>query len=69
MENKNKKFFELELIEIIEAINEIDASPLFIINEKVMIPEADVLLCSYRNKRINIKVDLQPAAQSLPSVL
>ncbi len=61
-----RKFLDLELSEIIQAINKTDAPALFTINEKVMMPEADVLLCTYKNKRINIKVDFHYGASVEP---
>jgi hypothetical protein len=59
--NTIKKFTDLHNNYISEAIK-INVSESFVINDQVMIPEVDILLCTYKSKRVNIKVDLKYGA-------
>ncbi|WP_089086422.1 hypothetical protein [Aquitalea magnusonii] len=57
------KFINLETVEIKNAIKKINNKLIIEVLEEGVMPEADVLLCKYLGRRINIKVDLDYGAE------
>ena len=57
------EFINLETVEIKNAIKKINNKLIIEILEEGLMPEADVLLCKYLGRRINIKVDLDYDAE------
>jgi hypothetical protein len=56
------RFDELNIRQIANAIERLHESTTLEVLEQVMIPEADILLCKYQGKRVNLKVDLDYGA-------
>ena len=61
-----KKFIDLDVAEIKNAINRTGTASNLVIKDEVFIPEADILICEYKNTRVNIKVDLAYGANIEP---
>jgi hypothetical protein len=59
-------FSELNVRQIASAIEKIGDPSIIRILEEGMIPEADVLLCEYFGKRVNLIVDLAYRAEVAP---
>lgn len=61
-----KHFYKLSVTEIKKAISKIPETEGLIIEDEVLMPEADVLLCRYRGLRFNIRVDVVYGAEAEP---
>lgn len=61
-----KEFLDLDIAEIKHAINTAGKGSSLVVIDDVFIPEADVLVCEYCGKRVNIKVDLAYGADVEP---
>lgn len=53
-----RNFIDLDVNEIKLAINRAADASIIVIKDEVFIAEADVLICQYKNLRVNVKVDL-----------
>lgn len=61
-----KQFYKLSVNEIKEVIGKMPVTEGIIIESEVLMPEADVLLCRYRGRRFNIRVDVVHGAETEP---
>ncbi|AXT45171.1 MULTISPECIES: hypothetical protein [Chromobacterium] len=60
------KFTNLETAQVKVAIKKINTTSIIEIIEEGLMPEADVLLCRYKGKSLNIKIDLAYGAEICP---
>lgn len=59
-----KKFSELDVNQIREAIARLPEADGVVIEGEGLMPEADVLLCTLTGRRFNVKVDLDYGAET-----